>query len=126
MTKQEEKLIHIKLEYPEGVQSKKDVLGTQRDLLEVLKSLKRYHLIRMQEIKAKEILYKKIKALKADMNKLNTSFPKIKLPEIITHDENYEDKKEIRKIKDISGKDTKSSDIERELADIQKRLKELE
>jgi len=125
MTKQEEKLIHIKLENSEAVQSKKDILGTQRDLLEVLKSLKRYHLIRMQELKVKEILYKKLKLLKTNINKLNVSFPKIKIPEIISHDEDYKEKKQLKKIKEISGKDKKQTDLEKEIADIQKRLSEL-
>lgn len=126
MAKQDEKIIHVKLEYPEAVQSKKDVLGTQMDLLEVLKTLKRYHLIRMQEMKTKEFLYKKIKMLKTNLTKLKTTFPKVKLPEIITHDENYEEKKELKKIKEISGKDKKTNDIERELAEIQRKLKSLE
>lgn len=125
MTKQEEKIIHIKLEYSEAVQSKKDILGTQKDLIEVLKTLKRYHLIRLQELKTKELLYKKIKALKININKLNTSMPKIKIPKIISHDEDYEDKKELKKIKEISGKEMKQTDLEKELAEIQKRLQEL-
>lgn len=128
MVKQEEKLIHIKLENSEAVQSKKDILGTQKDLLEVLKTLKRYHLLRMQELKIKEILYKKLKSLKTNINKLNTSMPKIKIPEIISHEKDYEDVKEnreLKKIKEISGKDKKQTDLEREIADIQKRLSEL-
>lgn len=124
----EEKLIHIKLDYSEAVQSKKDILGTQRDLLEVLKNLKRYHLIRTQELKIKLMLYKKIKELKTSINKLNVSFPKIKIPDIIKHDEDFKNRKEereMKKIKEISGKDMKQSDLEKELADIQKRLQEL-
>jgi hypothetical protein len=126
MVKQEEKLIHIKLEYSEAVQSKKDVLGTQRDLLEVLKTLKRYHLIRMQELKTKELLYKKIKELKTSINKLNTSMPKIKIPEIIKHDSDYEERKELKKTKQTLGKDLKQTDLEKELAEIQKKLQQLE
>jgi hypothetical protein len=126
MTKQEEKLIHIKLEHPEAVQSKRDVLETQKDLIEILKNIKRYHLIRMQELKAKEILYKKMKALKMSVNKLNTSMPKIKIPDIIRHEDD-EDEKELKKMKkEISGSDMKQTDLERELASIQKRLQALE
>jgi vacuolar-type H+-ATPase subunit I/STV1 len=126
-TSQSENLIHVKLEYPEAVQSKKDILSTQKDLIEVLKSIKRYHLIRKEELKLKEIILKKIRELKTSMTKLNQTFPSIKLPKIITHESEYDEKKEtIKKIKEISGKDLKQNDLERELADIQKKLKALE
>lgn len=126
-TKNEDNLIHVKLEYTEAVQSKKDILGTQRDLLEVMKSIKRYHLMRLQEMKMKELLYKKLKEFKLNLNKLNKSFPNIKLPSIIHHDDSQAKTREtVRKIKEIAGKDLQSSDLERELADIQKKLKELE
>ena len=124
--KKEENLIHIKLEYIEAVQSKKDILGTQRDLIEVLKTLKRYHIIRIQEMKMKELLLKKMKELKVNLNKMNQVFPKIKLPSIIDHDSDSETKETIKKIKEIQGKDLKQNDLERELSDIQRKLKELE
>lgn len=126
MTKQEEKLIHIKLDHAEAVQAKRDILGTQKDLIEVLKNLKRYHLIRMQELKIKILLYKKLKALKTSMNKLNTSFPKIKIPEIIKHSADFEEEREMKRAKEITGKEMNQKDLEKELADLQKRLQELE
>lgn len=122
-----ENLIHVKLEYSEAVKSKKDILGTEKDLIEVLKSIKRYHIIRKEELKLKELILKKIRELKTNINKLNQSFPSIKLPKIITHDKEYDEKKEtIKKAKDIEGKDRGQKDLEREIADIQRKLKELE
>lgn len=119
-------LIHIKLEYPEAVQSKRDILGTQRDLIEILRIVKRYHIIRLQEMKLKEILFRKNKELRTSLSKLNLTFPRIKLPEIIAKDTEYETREEIKKIKETPGKNLKGYDLERELADIQKRLKDLE
>jgi len=124
MTKKEENLIHIKLEYLEAVQSKRDILRTQRDLIEVLKMLKRYHIIRIQELKVKELLLKKIRELKLNLNKMNQAFPRIKIPNIIQQDS--EQKETVKKIKEISGKNVKGDNLERELADIQKKLRELE
>lgn len=126
MMKKEENLIHIKLEYLEAVQSKRDILGTQRDLIEVLKMIKRYHIIRIQELKVKELLLKKIKELKLNLNKMNQAFPKIKIPNIIQQDSHSEQKEMTKKIKEISGKNVKGDNLEKELADIQKKLRELE
>jgi hypothetical protein len=122
----EEKIIHIRLDYDEAVVSRRDILRTQKDLLQFLASFKKYHLIRRQELKTKELLYKKLKELKANINKLDKSMPKIKIPDIIKSDEEKEDKKESKKTKEVSGKDLGTSDLEKELAEIQKKLKELE
>jgi hypothetical protein len=123
--KKEDQLIHIKLGYSEAIESKRDILITQTNLIKILKNIKRYHLIRSKELKLKIIFLKKIRDLKKNINKIEKAIPKIKIPEEIRHDERNKDKENIRKIKNISGSELKQNDIEKELAELQKRLSEL-
>lgn len=113
-----ENLIHVKLEYPEAVQSKRDILETQRDLLRILKTLKKFHLIRIEELKFKAKLAKKIKELKSNISKLHQVLPKVQVPEILHHEE--KEKTEL-KIKE----DYHDTDLESQLEEIQNRLRSL-
>ncbi|MFH1503437.1 MAG: hypothetical protein ABIE36_02160 [Candidatus Diapherotrites archaeon] len=54
-----ENLLHVKLEYEEGVQSKKDILSSERDLIKLIKIMRRYHLLRKEELNNKLRIYKK-------------------------------------------------------------------
>jgi hypothetical protein len=120
----DEQLIHIRLGYSEAVQSKRDILEAERNFVQVLKDVKRYHLIRREELKLKLILLKKIKELKTNLNKINTIIPKIKIPEILRSD--YAEKDTKKKVKEISGSAMRQTDIEKELMELQRKLKELE
>lgn len=120
----DEQLIHIRLGYSEAVQSKRDILEAERTFVQVLKDVKRYHLIRREELKLKLLLLKKIKELKTNLNKINTIIPKIKIPEILRSD--YAEKDTKKKVKEISGSAMRQTDIEKELMELQRKLKELE
>lgn len=117
-----ENLIHIKLEYPEAVQSKKDILSSQRDLIELLKTIKRYTLLRKEELNIKLKIYKKIKELKTNLGNLHQIIPKIKIPEILKKgaEETKEEFKESKKKKEPYDRD-----LESQLEEIQERLKRL-
>ena len=55
-----ENLLHVKLEYEEGVQSKKDVLSSERDLIRLIKVIRRYHLLIKEELDNKIRISKNI------------------------------------------------------------------
>jgi len=57
----EDTVVHIKFNRPEAIQSKRDLLFAQRSILELLKHIKRYHLLRKKELVLKEKANKKIK-----------------------------------------------------------------
>lgn len=116
-----ENLIHVKLEYEEGIQSKKDVLSSERDLIRLIKVIRRYHLLRKEELDNKIRIYKKIKDLKLNLTKLVQILPKIKIPDILKKEEG---KKEL--ISSIKKKDSYDIDLETQLKEIQEKLKKLE
>jgi hypothetical protein len=114
----EENLIHIKLEPSEATQSKKDILATQMGLIKILKSVREYRALRLRELKLKTSLSKKIKELKTNLKELNEIRPHVKVPKEFKEME----VKKMSPKKELSY----SGDLESELNQIQKKLKELE
>ena len=116
--------IHIKLEYIEAVQSKKDVLYCEIALLKIAKSIKAYKSLRSEELKTKLRLHRKLRELKTNIGQLRQTLPRIKIPEILLEkkeEEKKEGKEKIPKIKEKIYDDS----LEIELREIQNRLREL-
>ena len=110
----EQSIVHIKVDYDEALQSKRDILASERDFLRIIKRIKRYKLLRGEE-------------LNSNITKLNQILPKVKLPNILKKKEEAK-KKEIKEekqskieIKEIHEDD----DLERQLIEIQEKLRKL-
>ena len=86
-----ENLIHVKLEYGEALQSKKDILSSEMNLLRVTKMIKEYRLLRLEELKIKLKLYRKIKEIITTLKKMQTTLPKLKIPEILKNGREIEE-----------------------------------
>ena len=114
----EQSLIHVKVDYSEAVESKKDLLSSERELIRLLKTMKNYNTIRGEELNAKLKLQKKMKELNINLSRLNETLPKIKIPSILKKDNLLEET--IPKIKN-----EKDKDLESQLREIQERLRRL-
>lgn len=121
MKMKNENLIHIKFEYEEALQSKKDILLSEMNLLKISKTIKNYSSLRLEELDLKLKLFKKIKEINADLRKLQISLPRLKIPEILKKDE---DDEEISKVKEIK-EGPYEEDIEYELQEIQDKLRSI-
>lgn len=119
--KQEENVIHIRFNRPEAVQSKKELLFAQKELLEILKHIKKYHLLRKKELTLKTKAKKRLQEVTRDANQLQKNLPKLKMPEILKEDEKEKEKKEEKAPEKID-----HSNIDKELDEIQKKLAKLE
>ncbi|MBT96816.1 MAG: hypothetical protein QF567_00420 [Candidatus Pacearchaeota archaeon] len=121
--KKDEDTIHIKIDYNEALQSKKDILLSEMNLLKVIKIIKKYHSSRMNELKLKLKLYKKIKGINIQMKKLQNALPKTGISNVL------KEKKSFKKIKNkkISRTKDKKKDnaVESQLKDIQNKLNSL-
>ena len=113
----EESLVYVKLRYEESLQSKKDILALQVNLLKIVKAIRHYKFLRLEELKVKAIMYRKIKELVANIKKIKTSFPLIKIPQLKRIDEEKEFGKTI---KETQGKD---DGLETQLQEIQNKLR---
>lgn len=115
-----ENLIHVKLEYGEALQSKKDVLSSEMNLLRIAGIIKKYRILRLEELKIKSKLYRKIKEVITNMGKIQITLPTLKIPEILKKTEEIEEP-EIQ-IKEIPY----DASLESQLQEIQDKLNSLQ
>ena len=130
-----EKLIHIKFEYGAGVQSKKDILSTEIDLLKMNQRLKNYLIYRMEELERKLDMERKLRSLKLDLGKLQNLMPDVKIPQILekAHKKAVQERKAGARPKKVEQKvrvqeapeEKPKDELESQLAEIQKRLSAL-
>lgn len=116
----EDNVIHIKFNRPEAVQAKRDLLFTEKDILQTLRHLKKYHLLRKKELTLKTKAKKRLQEVNKDVNDLKKKLPKVKRPEILKEEEK-EAKSEEKQPEKID-----YSNIDKELDDIQEKLVQLE
>jgi hypothetical protein len=130
---QSDHLIHVMFEHNEAIETKSKILNTEKNLLQLLRTIKNYKSIRMEELKIKSKLQKKSKDLDTNLIKLNKLLPHIKTPDILKHKikegfESYEEKNfEIpikEKIKSAQERNDED-DLEDQIREIQEKLKNL-
>ncbi len=136
-----EKLIHIRFEHSAGVQSKRDILSTEINLIKINKKIQKYQEYRMQELTLKSALHKKIRAFKLNLGRLQNLMPELKIPEILekAHKKIVQEKKAGRTSKAIEKKiqfvekatpislikEPAQSELDTQLIEIQNRLRSL-
>ena len=117
----EQSLIHVKIDYSDAIQSKKDLLSSEREFIRIIKIMKRYGTLRKEEMNTKLRLQRKMKDLKINLGKLHDLLPKIKIPEILKKGDFFEEKETVSKEK----KESNAPDLESQLREIQDRLRRL-
>jgi|TARA_Y100000310_G_scaffold130751_2_gene129872 hypothetical protein len=88
-----ESLIHVKFDYDEALQSKRDLLDTERFLMISTTKAKKYHSLKDEELKIKINLQKKVKELVTDIKKIQKNLPKIESEEEVRAKKTTETKK---------------------------------
>lgn len=112
----DENFIHVRLGYEEAIQSKKDILFSEMTLIRILKSVKKFRLLRKEELELKSNLHDKMKEVNIDIRKIQLLLPKPKMPEILKSPHEFKLKKEETK---------EDTDLENQLREIQERLKSI-
>jgi len=123
----DENLIHIKLEHSEAVQSKRDILSSEANLLRMLRIIKRYHAFRALELDMKIRLHQRLHDLKKNFTKMETTLPELKIPKILQVEDvsiEHEEKDPTEKHK--IHKKTHDVSIETELQGIREKLMALQ
>jgi len=115
-----ENSIHVKLGYGEALQTKRDVLSSQINLLRIAKAIRGYGVYRSGELELKLILYKKLKELKMNLGKLQKILPKPEIPDRLKKEEQEKTEPKPKRIKPLE------KSIEEQLQEIQRRLNELQ
>lgn len=121
--KKKESLIHVKLEYGEALESKREILSSEMNLLRIAKVIKRYRVLRSEELKIKTKMHRTLKEIVTALKKMQTSLPKLEIPEILKKDreefEETENENEVPEIKE----DKYDEGIESQLQEIKEKLK---
>ncbi len=115
----EESVVYVKLEYNEALQSKKDILASQVGLLKTIQAIRNYRVLRLEELRMKTKIYKKIKELISNIKKIKTTLPAIKIHQL---KKTEEEKNLGKKIKEAHEKD---DGLEIQLQDIQSKLRDI-
>lgn len=116
--------VHIKLEYKEALIGKREILSSKIALKKITSISKNYHRLRKIELALKLKVARKIKEVKMNLIKIEKKLPKPTLPKILKKNEyDYIRKETTTHIKEIKKDD---SYLERQLAEIQARLRELQ
>jgi len=130
-----ENLIHIKLEHDEAIESRKDVLTTEADLIRKAQAVRKYRALRLKELALKIELYRKIKEFKNDLKRLKIILPKLQIPKILKkfeeglHEADFEEEKpkkqKIEKEKKEEKPKKPADELEAQLMEIQEKLNKL-
>ena len=83
--------------------------------------MRQYKLLRLEELKIKAKMYRKIKELIANIKKIKTDLPHVKIPQIKKTDEEMEIRKKLMK----TGGDEYDNNLEIQLQDIQRKLRDI-
>jgi hypothetical protein len=119
-----ENLIHIKLEHMEALQSKKDILSSEMNLLRILQIIKKYHELRSEELQLKLKLNRKAKEMISNIKKLQKIFPELEIPTILKKEDTEIKIEEETKIKEIE-ENPYDQNLELQLFEIQEKLKSI-
>jgi len=119
--KKQNNLIHVKIEYDEALESKKDLLSSKMNLIKILRAVKKYNKLRARELKLKNKLKRRTTLTLTNIRKFQKTVPKIKIHKI----SKKEDKDEFSEI--IKPRESKKDmTLELELEQIQEKLRELQ
>ena len=110
-------LIHIKLDHDEIINSRKKILGSEVQVINIMRSIEEYKELRMTELRLKTKLKTEVSIIKKDI-----AFIINKMPQLDETPQEIE-------VKDIMplkrGRKKKNDHIETQLKEIQKKLSKL-
>jgi len=117
-----ENLIHVKIEYDEALESKKELLSLKMNLIKILRTIKKYNKLRVEELRLKSKLKRTTGSTLTNIKKFQKTVPKIKIHKMPKKDKENDELSRITNIKENQQDKT----LERELEQIQEKLRELQ
>ena len=120
MAPKNDSFIHVKLEYDEVLRSKRDILASEADILNIIKSINRYIALRNIELDLKARFYREIKKIAMGIKMLEATMPHVKTPRILGIPE---EKSVVTERKIVISKD--ETGLEEQLREIQRKLKSI-
>lgn len=106
---------HVRIDYENAVESKKELLSSEINLLNIIKSGRNYFILRKKEMETKNKIKSNLSALKVKLKLLMSTLPQASTPKIET------------KIKKVEArlKEEPKDNLQEELEEIKERLRRL-
>jgi hypothetical protein len=111
----EENPVYVEIAFEEAMTSQRDILSYQMSLLNMVKSIKKYGLIREDELSLKINLQNMIKNLNDNIKKTTMNFPKVE----------WHRPKQKEVAEKVPKVEYYNEDLESQLAQIRKKLEEI-
>ena len=113
--------MHVKLEFEEARENKKEVLSLEIGILKMLSAIKKYHELRLKELDNKRKINTQLKKISLNVTKMKKIIPNVQIPK------KYSKKtEEVERVEKPITVKRKKSEIEYQLQKIQERLKSLD
>ncbi len=121
----DENLVHLKFERTEALMGKKQILHSERDMLDLISSIKRYKALRIEEFRLKARMQRKMKETISKLQKLREILPHPNVEKILNKEmeKNVELKEEDEPR--VKKRIETDENIDLQLRDIQRKLNEL-
>jgi len=121
-----ENFIHLKFEHSEAINSKRELLTSEIELLNIIKSFERFMALRALELKLKAKFFRESKKLETELKKLEKSMPDVEIPRALKSNAPKKISETRRtEISEPALKTTRNDTLESQLAEIQRKLREL-
>src|SRR3989344_9477512 len=95
----EEELIYVKFDYREALESKRGILSVQKALIDAEEKIKGHHELRIKELNMKAKLMARMRETAGIIKMLNEALPVAKIPKILKHGIDEEEKKSELRVK---------------------------
>jgi len=106
--------LHVQLKTKEAVDSRRNLLSTQINFLNIIKQIREYQKLRKLELKSKQILRTELRKLISEIRTLIRELPKTK-----------QAKKDEKEVEEKILEKTTRSKLEKELKEIKEKLEKL-
>ena len=117
--------IHFKLDYSESVSAKKEILLSEKSMLEIIKHMRTYSSLRKLEFTLKSKIKTNLSIIGKEMALIEAKFPEEEVEAAKKKFHIKEEKREVL-VRPIEKKEMKKSDIEDQLEEIKRKLSMLQ
>jgi hypothetical protein len=118
----EKDLVYVQINQEEAINSKGAFLSSEANLLRIIRSMRKYRDLRMEELGLKMKLQKQLKDINLDIKKIREMLPKVETEQM--------NENRIGTINEVKSQQVKEKNkdfgLESELYEIQNRLRELQ
>ncbi len=123
----DENLVHLKFERDEALTGKREILYSEKNMLDLIGIMKRYKELRLEELRLKSRIQKKMKETISKLQKLREVLPHPNVEKILNKkmEKNIELKEEDEPNPIIKKRIETDENIDLQLRDIQRKLNEL-